>query len=108
MNSDTVTVNIMVTDVDEAPDVQRNGCSVVPRGADSIDPADPAIAQRPLDDLRRRIDPETDDVPTIALAGADRGKFATSMTVANLAFNGPDSPDYEKLLGTRTRTTSTR
>ena len=85
MNADIVTVNIIVTDVDEAPDIT---------GAAAVEFIEGTAITSVSYDYDAN-DPETAGVdPTFSLAGADRGQFALS-DMGALTFKGPDSPDYE-------------
>ena len=84
-NADTVTVNIMVTDVDEAPAIT---------GDASVDFEENGGITTALGSGYTANDPETNVVPTFSLAGADRGKFALSDN-GELTFKGPASPDFE-------------
>ena len=79
-NSDVITVTIMVTEVDEAPDIM---------GAAAV-----SVAENDETALGNYIakDPETNAPPTLALTGADRGKF----TFENGQLMFKAQPDYEK------------
>ena len=81
-NSDVITVTIMVTDVNEAPVVTGDAAVSFEETADIGELGDNYMAD----------DPETDDPPTLALTGADRGKF--NFENGELRFKA--APDYEK------------
>ena len=81
-NSDVITVTIMVTDVNEAPVVTGDAAVSFEETADIGELGDNYMAD----------DPETDDPPTLALTGADRGKF--NFENDELRFKA--APDYEK------------
>ena len=81
--SDTVTVMITVTDVNEPPAVDGN--AAVTFDEDTGDIATPLGTY--MED-----DPETDDASTWSLSGDDAGKFDIS-TDGDLTFNA--KPDYE-------------
>ena len=71
-------MTIKVTEVDEAPDVSGDGCSVSLQRTEDITTA--------LDTYTAD-DPEEDSAnPTLALAGADRGKFDFDTTNGDLRF----------------------
>ena len=87
--SDEITVTIEVTDVNEAPDV--SGMDAVPF-AEPV--ADLGVITTPLDTYTA-VDPEEKGTaPTLALAGADRGKFDFDADNGGLTFKA--APDYEK------------
>ena len=82
-NADTVMVNIIVTDVDEAPAITGAAAITIEENT-AIDADNTYMAD----------DPETEDEPpTFSLAGADRGKFKLSSD-SNLTFKA--QPDFEK------------
>ena len=81
-NSVEITVTIEVTEVNEAPDI--TGMDAVPFEEDD------EIATTL--DTYTADDPEEDGAPTLALAGADRGKF----NFENGALEFKAAPDYEK------------
>ena len=81
-NSDFITVTITVTDVDEAPVVM--GAAAITFAEN--DPVNTRLANYTADD------PEEAGNPTLALTGADKGKF--DLMDGALMFKAP--PDYEK------------
>ena len=83
-NSDFITVTIMVTDVNEAPDVSGDAAVSIAEGT--------AVTVQ-LGATYMADDPEMDDPVTLALTGADRGKFTLA---ENGALTFKDMPDYEK------------
>ena len=85
-NADTVTVNIMVTDVDEAP--------AFTAGDAELGFEENSVITQQLGVTYMAADPETPGEPTtLSLAGADRGKFTLS-PAGELTFKAP-SPNYE-------------
>ena len=83
-NSDVITVTIMVTDVNEAPVVSGMAAVTFAEG-------DPIINML---DMYAATDPEEDTPITLALTGADRGKF-TLAEDGDLTFKATAAPDYE-------------
>ena len=83
-DSAEITVTIMVTGVDEAPDITGMDAVSFEEGGDIATALDTYTAD----------DPEENDAPTLALAGADRGKFDFDITNGDLGFKV--EPDYEK------------
>ena len=81
-NSDVITVTIMVTGVDEAPVVSGDAAITFAENGQIANPLDTYMAD----------DPEETDNPTLALTGADRGKF--TFENGDLTFTA--APDYEK------------
>ena len=85
-NAATIMVTMMVTDVDEAPEF-KTGDAAIPF-------AENGEIDRELGAAYTADDPETDDLPTLSLAGADRGKFDPHPRMA--AFSPSTlQPDYE-------------
>ena len=84
-NSDEIAVTITVTDVDEAPVVS---------GAATIMSAENAAIDTNMN-MYEANDPEEDAAPTLALTGADRGKFDFDEN-GNGRLTFKTAPDYEK------------
>ena len=83
-NSDVITVTITVTDVNEAPEFDS--------GDDAITFAENGTTTTMLGAAYMANDPEMNDPVTLALTGADRGKF--NFDSGQLTFKA--APDYEK------------
>ena len=85
-NSDVITVTITVTDVDEAPDIT---------GMAAIMSAENAAIDTNMN-MYEAADPEETADPTLALTGADRGKFNFDESGDGRLLTFKAAPDYEK------------
>ena len=85
-NSDVITVTITVTAVDEAPAITGDAAITFAENHADITTA--------LGTTYTANDPEESDGPTLALTGADRGKFNFDIASGALTFKA--TPDYEK------------
>ena len=94
-NSDVITVTITVTDVNEAPVVSGDAAISFAENGDITVMLDMYMAD----------DPEETADPTLALTGADKGKFTFDVAMATL--RSRPSPTTRSR-GMRTRTTYTR
>ena len=86
-NSDEITVTIEVTEVNEAPDITGEAAVSFAEDGDITTMLDTYAADDPEEET---------PAPTLALAGADRGKFDFDTTTGILMFKPAPAPDYEK------------